>query len=56
MPDAMMPKTVAPGLVPPLSALLLGMFALVPRIDPFAENQLASSSPNNAAGGQQQAG
>ncbi len=34
--DGMMPKTTALAFVPVLSAFLLGLFAVIPRIDPSA--------------------
>lgn len=37
-PDGTMSKTVSLALVPLLSALLLGLFALLPRIDPLRDN------------------
>ncbi|MCX2818205.1 SdpI family protein [Haladaptatus sp. F3-133] len=37
-PDGTMPKSVALALFPTLTALLLGMFAVIPRIDPLSEN------------------
>ena len=37
-PDGTMPKATALALVPVLSAFLLGLFAVLPRIDPLREN------------------
>jgi uncharacterized membrane protein len=37
-PDDTMSKSVTLALVPVLTALLLGMFAVIPRIDPLSEN------------------
>lgn len=37
-PDETMPKATALALVPVLSAFLLGLFAVLPRIDPLREN------------------
>ena len=37
-PDDTMSKSVALVLIPALTALLLGMFAVIPRIDPLREN------------------
>jgi uncharacterized membrane protein len=40
-PDGTMPRAVALALLPALSALLVGLFALLPRIDPLGENVAA---------------